>query len=248
MIFRHYPEIHNLGHPQVADLFLDEVLIEEKIDGSQFNWGVDEEGKPWFRSKGSDLYLETSDKLFKPAINKVLEIVHLLKPGLFYRGETLYRPKHNTLAYNRIPKGNIILFDIDDGNGNFWGWEEKRWVAEELGIEVVPLFCRAKVLKPLDLVKELLLRESVLGGTTVEGVVFKNYKRFGKDDKPLFGKFVSEKFKEKHKVSWKNENPGANDIIFKLTSIYRHDNRWHLWLNLAGKINQLWISGFDRIQ
>lgn len=226
MIYYNYPGICHIGHPLIADLFLDEVLIEEKVDGSQFNWGISPEGTPWYRSKGSELYPETADKLFQPAIAKINEVVSKLKPGLFYRGETLHKPKHNTLKYNRVPKGNIVLFDIDDGNGNFLGLEEKKTVAKELGLEAVPALRVTKVVDPLKVAEELLSIESVLGGTPVEGIVFKNYKRFGKDGKPLFGKLVSEKFREKHHTRWKNKNPGANGLIENLTNIYKHENRW----------------------
>lgn len=229
MIYSHYPAIHNLGHPLIADLFADPVLIEEKIDGSQFNWWLDDENILHFRSKGTEIYPETADKLFKPAITKVLEIKDKLKPGLFYRGETLCKPKHNTLAYARVPKGNIILFDIDDGNGNFFTYPEKAKEATRLGLETVPLIDQVEANQIQDLgayAQETLLRGSILEGTPIEGMVFKNYKRFGRDGKPLFGKYVSEKFKESHKKNWKEVNPGSNDIILNLTEIYRHDNRW----------------------
>lgn len=226
MVYRHYPQILHLGHPLLTGLFEGEVLIEEKIDGSQFNFGIDAEGHPWYRSKGSELYADTADKLFKPAIQTVNNIANLLKPGQFYRGETLCRPKHNTLAYDRVPKGHIILFDIDDGNGNFWGWEEKQWAADELGIEVVPRLLRDNVIHLQEVLDRLLTTGSVLGGTPIEGVVIKNYHQFGHDGKPLFGKFVSERFKEQHTVNWKQQHPGANDIIMTLTNAYRHDNRW----------------------
>ena len=34
-----YPQIYNLGHKAIAGIFDDDVLIEEKIDGSQFSFG-----------------------------------------------------------------------------------------------------------------------------------------------------------------------------------------------------------------
>ena len=37
---RSYPKIYNLGHKYLEELFLDDVLIEEKIDGSQISFGV----------------------------------------------------------------------------------------------------------------------------------------------------------------------------------------------------------------
>lgn len=34
-----YPKVYALGHRALAELLLDEVLVEEKIDGSQFSFG-----------------------------------------------------------------------------------------------------------------------------------------------------------------------------------------------------------------
>jgi hypothetical protein len=35
-----YPKVYNMGHAAIADLLLDDVLVEEKVDGSQFSFGV----------------------------------------------------------------------------------------------------------------------------------------------------------------------------------------------------------------
>ena len=35
-----YPSTFALGHKALAELLLDPVLVEEKIDGSQFSWCV----------------------------------------------------------------------------------------------------------------------------------------------------------------------------------------------------------------
>jgi len=36
----HYCQIYNLGHRAIADLLRGPVIIEEKIDGSQFSFGL----------------------------------------------------------------------------------------------------------------------------------------------------------------------------------------------------------------
>ena len=35
-----YPSIYALGHRYLEELLLDPVLVEEKVDGSQFSFGV----------------------------------------------------------------------------------------------------------------------------------------------------------------------------------------------------------------
>jgi len=69
--------------------------------------------------------------------------------------------------------------------------------------------------------------ESILGGQKIEGVVIKNYSRFGIDKKVLMGKYVSEAFKEVHSKEWKNSNPQAGDIIQRLIMEYKTPARWN---------------------
>jgi len=35
-----YPSVYAIGHKAIEEIFLGPVLIEEKIDGSQFSWGI----------------------------------------------------------------------------------------------------------------------------------------------------------------------------------------------------------------
>ena len=48
-----YPSIFNLGHRAVAGLLGGPVIVEEKIDGSQFSFGVTVDGEIVTRSKGA---------------------------------------------------------------------------------------------------------------------------------------------------------------------------------------------------
>ena len=68
---------------------------------------------------------------------------------------------------------------------------------------------------------------SQLGGQLIEGMVVKNYHKFGEDGHVLMGKYVSEKFKEVQKSDWKKENPGQGDIIQKIISMYKSEARWN---------------------
>lgn len=72
----------------------------------------------------------------------------------------------------------------------------------------------------------MLDHTSFLGGAKMEGVVIKNYLRFGKDGKALMGKFVSEEFKEVHRGTWKTKNPTQSDIITNIVSQFSGSARW----------------------
>ena len=224
-----YPQVFNLGHKAIVDLFKDPVVVQEKVDGSQFSFGkfVDHETfEVKMRSKGCKVTPENPG-MFKLAADAVEARRDLLTPGYIYRSEFLAKPKHNVLAYDRVPKDNVILYDIQRGTGDFLSPVEMELEANRIELEVVPLLesISSDVLKMEDF-RDLLEKVSVLGGQKVEGIVIKNYSRFGFDAKPLFGKYVSEKFKEVHAKEWKNQNPGGGDIIDLLTARFRSEARW----------------------
>jgi len=225
-----YPKIYNLGHAYLTDLFADEVLVQEKVDGSYFSFGVID-GKLCCRSKGKQLDMDAPDKMFEKGVAAVKEMdANLgLVPGWVYCGEYLNRPTHNALAYDRVPAHNVILFDIMDANAGdqqFMGPYDVAMEAKRLGLESVPVFIRDGN-PSLETFTKMLDRTSVLGGQKIEGVVVKNYLRFGRDGKVVMGKHVSESFREVHKSLWKKDNPTNGDIKAVLANMYRTQTRWN---------------------
>lgn len=219
----HYASIFNLGHKAVSELLLDPVLVEEKIDGSQFSFGKID-GQVWCRSKGAVINHLAPDKMFRPAVEQALARADKLDENVVFRCEYLAKPKHNALAYDRIPKDHLIVFDVELLGQNFLAYEDKTVIAGRLGLETVPILYRG-IVDDIDLFRSLLETPSCLGGQKVEGVVIKNYNRFGLDKKPLMGKFVSEAFKEIHAKEWKSE-AGTKDFIQVLIERYKTPARW----------------------
>lgn len=219
-----YTEIFNLGHKAVQEIFLDDVLIEEKVDGSQLSFGMID-GTLHIRSKGREFDIYACDDMFKKACETVLSIADKLTPGWTYRGEYLSKPKHNSLCYDRTPIKNIILFDINIDQEAYISYNEKLTEANRLGLECVPLLFSGKV-ENLEQIRALLDNVSVLGGNKIEGFVVKNYNRFTVQKKAMFGKYVSEAFKEVHRKEWKEGNPTQGDIILRLSEEYKTPARW----------------------
>jgi hypothetical protein len=221
-----YPSIYNLGHAAVADLLSVPVYVEEKVDGSQFSFGVTEDGLS-VRSKGAWMPVDAPEKMFSRAVDTAKELAPLLRVGWTYRGEYLQKPKHNTLAYNRVPNRHIILFDVNPGLEQYLSYGEKVAEADRIGLEIVPLVFSGLV-SDISFFRSLLDRESILGGQKVEGLVVKpiGYSMYGPDKKVLMGKFVSEAFKESHLAEWKKSNPGSADIVQQIADQYRTPARW----------------------
>lgn len=217
-----YPSIYQIGHKAILDIFKSPVLIEEKIDGSQFSWGL-LGGELVCRSKGKQLILDAPEKMFTKAV-EVVRGLHLT-PEWVYRGEFLQKPKHNTLAYSNVPPNHIILFDINTGQEEYMTWEQKAEEANRLGLTVAPKLFEGMV-ENFEMFQSFLERESVLGGCKVEGVVVKNYSLFTQEKKVAMGKYVSEAFKEVHQKDWKERNPTGKDFVQILIEKYGTEARW----------------------
>lgn len=224
-----YPKVYAIGHAAIGELLLDGVIVEEKCDGSQFSFGkfISADGEPFLkcRSRGAELNILAPDNMFKRGVENVQAIFDQLHEGWTYRGEYMRVPKHNTLCYDRTPKNNIIIFDINTGEEIYLPYPEKAKEAERLGFETVPLLHDGTV-SDISQFRSFLDRTSILGGQKIEGVVVKNYARFSRDGKAMIGKFVSETFKEVHQSDWKERNPGNKDIIQILASKYTSTARW----------------------
>jgi len=100
--------------------------------------------------------------------------------------------------------------------------------ANKFGIEAVPIIYKGRIKNSLELLT-LLERESILGGTTIEGVVVKNYNKpflLGGQPIPIMaGKFVSEKFKEVNSERWDKEEKTKSRLDMFMES-FRTEARW----------------------
>lgn len=221
-----YPSIFNLGHAAISELLSVQVIGEEKVDGSQFSFGVDEEGTLRVRSRGQEMNTEAPERMFAAAVQTAKDLLWRLWPGWTYRAEYLSKPKHNTLCYTRTPERNLILFDVNTGMDSYLSYDDKVAEGKRIGLEVVPKLFEG-ILAGQDL-HQLIDHQSVLGGTGVEGVVFKpiGYNIFGRDKKVLMAKFVSERFKEVHSKEWRKENPTSADILGVIGARFTTEARW----------------------
>lgn len=223
-----YPKIWGLGHPE-TDGFLanNDVIVQEKVDGSQFSFGVFD-GELRTRSKGQEFFPDAANDLFIAATQTAQRLFAegKLVEGWTYRGEAFKKPRHNALAYDRVPNGNVILFDINVGYERYMPYKTLVEVSEWLGLEAVPLLFTGRLTE--DKFAELLETTSVLGGQKIEGIVIKPRTAvYGADKKLLMAKFVSEAFKEVHAQVWGEPKPSKGSIVDRVIKMYRSESRWN---------------------
>lgn len=243
--FPAYSKIFALGTRHTEDILQSgEIQITEKVDGSQFAFGK-LDGRVRCRSKGQEIHMEAPDKMFEEGVNYVQSIAHVLVEGCVYYCEYLRKPKHNTLAYDRIPTNHLALFAMSFNDVFSTRHEYLTMVAEGiLDIEVVPLVYEGPAIdvSPED-VLAMIDRKSFLGSQNIEGVVIKNFRErlVGGQLIPVqSAKYVSEAFKEVHRENWSAENTsGGKWQAFK--DSYRTTARWNKaveHLRDAGKLQR----------
>jgi len=238
-----YAKVLTLGSLYTENALKGEVIVQEKIDGSQFRFGFRDDGEFLMGTRKTQLFFKDQDGMFKEAIEYLESIEKKMRkefqPGDFFFAEYLQKPKHNTLKYDRFPKNHLILFDALIGGQ--WITDRKllEKIARNLGVEIVPEIFRGTIEMTHD--KDTGLKfmpqkgdwedwfkqESILGGETIEGVVIKNYDQhieiYGSIS-PLITKVVREEFKERHSKN-PDHKPQKQSIDAYLMS-YKSEARW----------------------
>lgn len=218
-----------MGDKQISDLFDGPVEITEKLDGSQFGFGkVD--GELVIRSKGREIDIDNFDKMFGEGIAYVKSIQDKIPDGMFFYGEYLQKPRHSTLAYDRIPTNHIALFGIyNSANREFLDYEAIKQWADTLNVDAIPVL-KVGMSSPDEVLSLVNERVSYLGGQNIEGVVVKAYKPWlflGQIPLSVMsGKYVTEAFKEVHGNDWTKLNTGKGKFDV-LKGNYRSEARWN---------------------
>lgn len=238
-----YTKILTLGSSMTENALAGDIIIQEKIDGSQFSFGLNEDKQLVFRSKSVAMYIDNFSQMFQEGIQYVTSIEKLIKERFesdtYFYCEYLRQPVHNTLKYEKIPKNHLILFDILS-KGAWAKRNDLEAAAVILGIDVIPELWKGNLGKylreknekgystPGDFFKRMTETViSCLGNEIIEGVVIKNYEQtilLGGHVFPLFTKFVREGFKERNDLNWKTGSRKGKTEEY--ISSFQNENRW----------------------
>jgi len=220
MEIKSYPKVVRYDHFLMKDLLKGKIIVEEKIDGSQFSFKKSGD-EIIFKSRGAIVPAYGGDKLFRKAIDYILTIKDKLNENWTYRGEVLSNNKHNVLQYQRTPKHNFIGFDIELEDRTFLSPIDKKMEFERLDFETVPLYFEGEV-NSIDELRKFLDGESILGGQ-IEGIVIKNYNIVTQANDIAMGKLVRDEFIEVHKTEWAS---GEKEVVNIIAEQFRTEARW----------------------
>lgn len=230
-----YDKIKRVGHDQNKKMFDnpdDRLIIKEKLDGANFRWTYNEDGKPVFGSKnveykidGEPDYSENVDGRFTDAIEFIREeLDHEEMMGDWGTDYTFFGENmvSHSLEYEWENTPQVILFDVYSHNVERFlsPYTAKNIAARHKNLEAAPIVEETTV-------EDFKERHSSDEGYKVpesqyrdgkgEGVVIINRDQ---EEPDLSGfnyraKLVTEEFKEKHK-----EATGARQSV---EAIYGHE-------------------------
>lgn len=245
---KNYQKIYGDHKREVQDIYEGHLIVEEKIDGSQFRIEIDEEGRIFCGSHHQELSLTGSN--FKLGTEKAQEVLRGLKAengdviSIFC--EYLAKPKQNVIPYARVPRNHLVMFDAIV-QGKYLDREEKERFAFNIGLECVPLLWRGPAEEFTEEVRKKLLKtKSFLGHQKgydrIEGIVIKNYGKYYDLNKfPwLEGQFMATKIvNEEFKEINKRVNPRAGDKLQALKDSMRSEARWRKAVQHLKEKNEL---------
>lgn len=125
---------------EMGDLLDGELLVEEKVDGANLGFSVDEHGALRAQNRGTYLSLEHGHGQFKPLKRwlapRATKLADRLFPDLMLFGEWCYAV--HSIRYTRLPDW-FLAFDVyDRERGRFWSAPRRDALAEKLALAVVP--------------------------------------------------------------------------------------------------------------
>ncbi len=174
-----------------STLLAGEVTVEEKVDGANLGFSVDEAGTLRGQNRGSCVDLEAPAGQWKPLEAWLSPhrraLAEALADGLILFGEWCFAV--HSVRYDRLPDW-FLAFDVyDRARGEFWSVERRDALAQRLGLVIVPTLGRGRF--ELGALQRLLARSALTDGPP-EGLYVRQeqHGRLERRAKPVRAEFV----------------------------------------------------------
>jgi len=154
---------------EALDLLDHDITVEEKVDGANLGFSMDEHGGLRIQNRGSYIDLETPKDQFKRVKSwlaprrSALEAA--LYPDLMIFGEWCYAV--HSISYKRLPDWFLVFDVLDRGSSEFWSSPRRDAFSRTLDLAVVPRIANGRFDIPA---LTGLLRDSVLTDGPAEGL------------------------------------------------------------------------------
>ncbi|NJO12428.1 MAG: RNA ligase family protein [Gammaproteobacteria bacterium] len=218
--FPHTPHLAWLGQGKPRDdkvleatearaVLSTEVVVEEKVDGANLGFSLDEHGTLRGQNRGGYLDLDSPTGQWKP-LKRWLStrrhaLAEALTPDLILFGEWCYAV--HSVCYTRLPDWFLVFDVYDRARGEFWNVERRNELAHPLDLAVVPelgrgVFCIGGLKK--------LLGRSALTDGPAEGLYVR---REQAGDLMPRAKLVRPEFVQNIEEHWSKRRIEANNVV-----------------------------------
>ena len=125
---------------EVKEILEHDVVVEEKVDGANVGFSVDEDGDLQIQNRGSLLSRDRCHPQFAPLWRwlqpKQDSLAEALFPDLMLFGEWCYAV--HSIRYTKLPDW-FLAFDVfDRSSGAFWSAARRDELVQRLGLALVP--------------------------------------------------------------------------------------------------------------
>jgi ATP-dependent RNA circularization protein (DNA/RNA ligase family) len=223
MEFNKYPKIRTLGDEENKDIFLngeDLIYIQEKVDGANFRFYINDDGIIIFGSRTQQLNSNDGEdtnmqKNFMRCVNHIRGCLgdKDLSPykGFIFYGECMVK---HTIGYDWENTPPFLGFDIFDiKTGKFYDIDRTYVFFKGFGLDVVPIIKQVRASEIKEFTDEDVPTSKFYSGQA-EGVVFKN------SAKNIYAKYVRQAFKEKNRKEFGENKRHAETDEDYFTAIY----------------------------
>lgn len=219
-----YQHIERLTSDEVDGLLIGKVYVQPKIDGTNGQIGLDEQGQLYCASRNQELSAETTNQGFFDYVlaNAERYLAYLsTHPQHILYGEWLV--PHSLRTYRADAWRRFYVFDVwDKETEQYVPFDEYQPWLDECGIDYIPVLAvvanptEESLLRFLDSNTYLICDGSGCG----EGIVLKNYEFVNQYGRAVWGKIVRNEFKEENRKVFGYPEIELAPLEFKIAQRY----------------------------
>lgn len=204
MEFKKYQHIERYGNTEVKDIEIGECLIFPKLDGTNSQVFLDNNGNLKAGSRNRELTLEKDNAGFYAWALEQDNIKQYLQKHPTHRLYGEFLIPHSLRTYKDDAWRRFYIFDVcldkDDGGVEYIPYDTYKPMLEEFNLDYIPPIMKIKNGSYEQFVK--CLEQNVFliqdGKGVGEGCVIKNYGFVNKFGRTTWAKIVTSEFKERH--------------------------------------------------
>lgn len=213
MEFKKYQHLERFGNDEVEGIELGKLYIFPKLDGTNAQVWLDDEGNIKAGSRNRELTLERDNAGFYKFVLENENIKKYLEKHPTHRLYGEFLVPHSLKTYREDAWRRFYIFDVcldkEDGSVEYIPYDIYKPLVEEFGLDYIPPIVTMTngsyeyFIRTLDNNTFMIQDGKGVG----EGIVIKNYDYYNKYKRQIWAKIVTNEFKEIHK-----REMGVNNI------------------------------------